>query len=194
MFFFVFFFFFFLGATTAAYGSSQARSQIKAAAAGLHHSLQQCQIWAVIYTTACSNIRSLTHWWRPGIKPTSSGILFGFLNRNSIFMVILKSFYANYNIWITSVFASGFLILDYIIIYLLTYVLFLIICDCMPYIDVAGTSYSKCLISKHYRTDLTAFLTHYFLRFTLPRILIEILVNISLFSSESSALLWYLAF
>lgn len=176
----------FLSAAPAASGSSEAGGHI----GDLHQSHSN----TATYATTCNNIRSLTHWWRLGIKPTSSGILFGFLNRNSIFMVILKSFYANYNIWITSVFASGFLILDYIIIYLLTYVLFLIICDCMPYIDVAGTSYSKCLISKHYRTDLTAFLTHYFLRFTLPRILIEILVNISLFSSESSALLWYLAF
>ena len=50
--------FFFFRATLAACGSSQARSQVGATAAGLHHSH--------------SNTRSLTHWARPGIKPTSS--------------------------------------------------------------------------------------------------------------------------
>ena len=43
------------------YGSSQARGQIGAAAAGLHHSH--------------SNARSLTHCMRPGIKPASSWVL-----------------------------------------------------------------------------------------------------------------------
>jgi len=33
----------------------------------------------VTYTTAHSNTRSLTHWARPGIKPTSSWILVGFV-------------------------------------------------------------------------------------------------------------------
>ena len=48
-----------------AYGSSQARGQIGAAAAGLHHSH--------------SNAGSLTHWARPGIKPASFWILVGFI-------------------------------------------------------------------------------------------------------------------
>ena len=36
-------------------------------------------IWAtsVIYTTASNNVRSLTHWVRPGIKPTSSETTLG---------------------------------------------------------------------------------------------------------------------
>ena len=54
-------------AAPAAYGSSQSRGQIGAAAAGLHHSH--------------SNSRSLTHRVRPGIKPTSSWILAGFAQR-----------------------------------------------------------------------------------------------------------------
>ena len=32
------------------------------------------------YATACGNAGSLTHWVRPGIKPTSSWILVGFLS------------------------------------------------------------------------------------------------------------------
>ena len=44
-----------------AYGSSQARDQIRAAAADLHHSH--------------GNTRSLTHWAKPGMVPISSWIL-----------------------------------------------------------------------------------------------------------------------
>ena len=42
---------------------------------------QQCQIWVVSVTsaTAWSGAGSLTHWARPGIKPTSLWILVGFL-------------------------------------------------------------------------------------------------------------------
>ena len=42
---------------------------------------QQCRIRAssVTYTTAHCNTGSLTHWSRPGIKPTSSWILVGLL-------------------------------------------------------------------------------------------------------------------
>ena len=49
-------------ATPEAYGRSQARGQIGAAAASLHHSP--------------SNAGSLAHRARPGIKPTASGMLF----------------------------------------------------------------------------------------------------------------------
>ena len=40
------------------------------------------QIWAtsVTYAAACSNMRSLIHWARPGIKPTSSQTLYQALN------------------------------------------------------------------------------------------------------------------
>ena len=48
-----------------AYGGSQARSRIGAAAASLHRSH--------------SNARSLTHWERPGIEPASSWILARFV-------------------------------------------------------------------------------------------------------------------
>ena len=42
---------------------------------------QQRQTWAspATYPTACSNAGSLTYWARPGIEPTSSWILVGFL-------------------------------------------------------------------------------------------------------------------
>ena len=43
---------------------------------------QQCHIWAssATYTIAHGNARSLTHWWRPGIKPASSWILVRFVS------------------------------------------------------------------------------------------------------------------
>ena len=53
-------------ATPAAYGGSQARGQIGAVAASLHHSH--------------SNAGSLTHWARPGIEPATPGFLVGFVN------------------------------------------------------------------------------------------------------------------
>ena len=67
--FFVFRFFvfcFLFKATPAAYGSFWVRHQI----------------WGVsaTYTTAHGKTGSLTHWARPGIKPTSSWILVGFIS------------------------------------------------------------------------------------------------------------------
>ena len=66
---FIFLFYFIfclLKAAPAAYGGSQARGQIKAVAAGLHHSH--------------SNARSLTHRARPGIEPASFWILVRFVS------------------------------------------------------------------------------------------------------------------
>ena len=53
-------------AILTAHGGSQARGEIGATAAGLHHSH--------------GNTRSLTPWERPGIKPASSWILVRFIN------------------------------------------------------------------------------------------------------------------
>ena len=77
-----FFFFFYPRAASVAYGSSQARDHIGAAAAGLYHSCKQCEIQAtmsVIYTRAHGKVGSLTHWARPGIEPASPQILVGFI-------------------------------------------------------------------------------------------------------------------
>ena len=65
IFFFFFFFGLFLRATPSACGGSQVRGQIGAVAAGLRHSH--------------SNAGFLTHWARPGIKP--SWIRVRFVNR-----------------------------------------------------------------------------------------------------------------
>ena len=71
-------------AAPAVYGSSQARDRIGAAAADLHHSHSNAgsekHLWPT-YTRAHSNSRFLTHWERPGIEPTASWILGGFLTR-----------------------------------------------------------------------------------------------------------------
>ena len=62
-----FFFFCLFRATPTAYGGSQARGQIGAAATGLRHSH--------------SNAGSLTDWARPGIEPESPWMLVRFANR-----------------------------------------------------------------------------------------------------------------
>ena len=75
-----FFSFVFLRASPAACGGSLAWGPFGAVAAGLRHShRQQCQIRtpSATYTTAHGNVRSLTHWARPGIEPPSSWFLVG---------------------------------------------------------------------------------------------------------------------
>ena len=69
--------FFFYGRTCMVCGSSQARGQIGAAVASLHHKPKQHQIWAAL---ACNNARSLLHWSKPGIEPASSWTLCCVLN------------------------------------------------------------------------------------------------------------------
>ena len=63
-------------AAPVAYGSSQAKGWMGATAAGLHHS--HSNIGYATYTIAHGNTRSLTHWARPGIEPSSSWMLVGF--------------------------------------------------------------------------------------------------------------------
>ena len=81
---FVLFFVFFclFRATSVAYGGSQSRGRIGAIAACLHHSHSnegsKPRLRPTV--TAHGNGGSLTHWVRPGIKPTSSWILVGFVN------------------------------------------------------------------------------------------------------------------
>ena len=80
--FFSFFFFFglifFRAAPAASHGSFQARGWIRAAAASLRqshsHSHTRSKSHYVTYTIAHSNAWSLSHWARPGIKPSSSWI------------------------------------------------------------------------------------------------------------------------
>ena len=88
-------FFFLFRTEPIAYGSSQARGLIGAAAAGLS---QNQAMWikatSATYTAAHSNVRSLTHWTRPGIEFTSSRILVSFMplshNGNSQHVRILR--------------------------------------------------------------------------------------------------------
>ena len=70
------YFFFFFVAAPVAYGSSWARSWIRAAAVSLYHSHSNTGS----YTTAHSNTVSLTHWARPGMEPTSWWTLCQVLN------------------------------------------------------------------------------------------------------------------
>ena len=73
--------FFFFRAAPVAYGSSQARGQIRVVAAGLHQSHSNAgstkpRLWPTHNNTLTG---SLTHWARPGIKTESSWILVGFV-------------------------------------------------------------------------------------------------------------------
>ena len=63
---FILFYFLFFSAASTAYGGSQARGQIGAIAAGIHHSH--------------GNTRSLTHWARPGMELESSWLLVRFVS------------------------------------------------------------------------------------------------------------------
>ena len=82
-----FFFFFFLlfllsRGATAAYGSSQARGSNQSYSCRPTPQQQQPRIQATsaTYTTAHGNARSLTHWVRPGIEPTTSWFSVGFVS------------------------------------------------------------------------------------------------------------------
>ena len=71
----IYLFIFLFKAACAAYGSSQPRAESELQLPA-YIQPQQRQIWAAsgTYTAACSNAGSLTHWPRPGIKPTASQI------------------------------------------------------------------------------------------------------------------------
>ena len=52
-----------------AYGSSEARGQVGAAALGLYHRHRNAEFKPVLtHTTAHGNAGSLTHWTRPGME------------------------------------------------------------------------------------------------------------------------------
>ena len=84
----------FYRAPLRAYGSFQARGWIGAAAAGLCHRP----------SVAHGNARFLTHGERPGIKPTSSWVLVGFVTTEPC--QELQKFYVQYSIqyqcWIST--------------------------------------------------------------------------------------------
>ena len=68
-------FFFFLRATPVAYEGFPARGLIRATAASLCHGHRQqhsIRAASATYITTHGNARSLIHWARPGIKPTTS--------------------------------------------------------------------------------------------------------------------------
>ena len=69
---------FFLRATLEAYGGSQARGQIRAAATA---TATQDPSHVCDLTTAHGDAGSLTHWARPGINPANSWVLVRFLTR-----------------------------------------------------------------------------------------------------------------
>ena len=64
--------------TPVTYRSSQARGQIGASALSQPQQ-HQSQVTSTTYTEAFNKAGSLTHWERPGIKPTSSWTLVRFL-------------------------------------------------------------------------------------------------------------------
>ena len=96
--FFFFSFYLFLRAVPSAYGSSQARGQIRAPAASLHHSRGNTRSkLSSTYAAPRGNTRSLTHWVRPRIKPSFSWTLCWVPdllchNGNSAYSFLLLSF------------------------------------------------------------------------------------------------------
>ena len=76
------FFIFLFRAALAAYGSSQEVPRWNQSCGSWstpQPQYHQIQALSVTYTTAHGNAGSLTHWTRPGIEPTSSWILGGFV-------------------------------------------------------------------------------------------------------------------
>ena len=100
---FLFFFCLFVFSRTAptAYGGSQAKGHIGAIAAG------PCQSHSNMGSKPClqstsqltyGNARSLTHWARPGIEPTTSRFLVGFVNhRATTGTPEVMTFYCDYS-------------------------------------------------------------------------------------------------
>ena len=65
--------FFLFTDASVVYGSSWARGRIRAATAAYTTTMQYwIRVTYATYAAACGNTGSLTHWVRPGIKPTSS--------------------------------------------------------------------------------------------------------------------------
>ena len=95
-------FFFLFRAAPAAYGGSQTRSRIRATVAGLHQSHSNPAPSHACDLHHRSWPRSLSHWARPGIEPTTSGFPVGFVSEApqellyylQIFEEELKVFYA----------------------------------------------------------------------------------------------------
>ena len=86
-----YFFCFLFRAAPMAHGGSQARGRIGAAAASLHHS--HSNMGSEPHTTAHGNGGSLTHWASPGIEPTTSWFLVGFVSpepRWELLLIIIK--------------------------------------------------------------------------------------------------------
>ena len=79
LFLYIFFFLSFclFRAAPTAYGGSQARGQIRATPQPQQH---QIRAESVTHITAHGNVRSFTHWTRPGIEPTNSWFLIGFIS------------------------------------------------------------------------------------------------------------------
>ena len=75
LFLFLFLFLVCLRAISLPCGSSQARGQIRAAAAGLLHGNMGIRATSATYAAACSNTRSLTHWDPQGSNLCPSRVL-----------------------------------------------------------------------------------------------------------------------
>ena len=88
-----------MGAAPKAYGSSQAR--------GL--------IWAI--AASHSNARSLTHWVKPGIKPTSSRMLVRFIFREPWWKLSLRKLFKVFSSTQTVSSLRGFLMSFYKILF-----------------------------------------------------------------------------
>ena len=85
----LFFFFLSFKAAPVGHGSSQARGWIGATASGPHHShSRSIGTESATHTTAHG---TLIHWARPGIEPTSSWILVGFVSLWATKRMLYKS-------------------------------------------------------------------------------------------------------
>ena len=140
-------------AVPESYGSSQARRWVGAIAAGLHYCSQQRGIWAAsaTCTTAHGNVGSLTHWLRPGIKPTSSWILVGFVSsepwRELLSYYLLTAYLIgalnNYPLIVSSIFQCRWCVYIYIYMYIYIYICICIYSRALKFQEVSWTVRSR---------------------------------------------------
>ena len=108
----LFFFFAFFRAVCAAYVSSQARSQVRAAAASLHHSHRNTRSELHLWPT--SHLMAINPWARPGLKPTSSWILVRFITTEPQGNSLSYPFFNGYNeLLVRTIYKPQFIHLHY---------------------------------------------------------------------------------
>ena len=131
-----------------AYVCSQARGPIRTTPQP-----QPCGIWATsaTYIRAPGNTRSLTHWARPGIKPTSSWILVGFVTTEARWELLFCFFQTlHHNHSCIKTFFKNFSLITYTKMYVVTMCIYLLTSKkpATKYLTLSGTKITHAVQKK----------------------------------------------